>query len=155
MKFFYLVMLLLIGSSSILSVLGTRRRTSSNVVTPTPDSFPISGGGLAAINLKFHREDSEAKVCEDLVITSAGEAIYSDCGTSMNIRYTLNDAERTQLDSWIRSFQKINYDDTGQQGNVTIQLYLNGEGNQTASDVNTQQMINFVEALSTEIASRP
>ena len=155
MKFFYLVMLLLIASSSVLSVFGSRRRSSNNV-TPTPDSIPVSGGGLAAINLKFHREDSGANVCEDLVITSAGEAIYSDCGTGMNIRYTLNDTEHTQLDGWIQTFQQINYDNTGhQQNNVTIQLFLNGQGSQPASDVNIQQLIDFVEALSMKIASQP
>ena len=111
---------------------------------------------LAAINLKFHREDSGANVCEDLVITSAGEAIYSDCGTGTNIRYTLNDTEHTQLDGWIQTFQQINYDNTGhQQNNVTIQLFLNGQGSQPASDVNIQQLIDFVEALSMKIASQP
>jgi len=153
MKFFYLVMLLLIASSSVLSVLGASRRTSSNIVTSTPDSVPVDGGGMAAINLKFHREDSGTNVCEDLVITSAGDAIYSDCAASTNLRYTLNDIERAQLDGWIQSFERINYDNTSQQGNVTIQLFLNGQGNQSPNNTATQQLINFATALVAKIAA--
>lgn len=153
MKFFYLVMLLLIASSSVLSVLGARRLTSSNNITSTPNSMPVSGGGMAAINLKFHREDSGSNVCEDLVITSVGDAIYSDCGAGTNLRYTLNDIERVQLDGWIQSFKQINYDNTGQQSNVAIQLFLNGQGNQPPNDTATQQLINFATALVAKIAA--
>ena len=153
MKFFYLIMLLLIVSSSVLSVLGARRRTSSNNITSTPDSVSVGGGGMAAINLKFHREDIGANVCEDLVITSAGDAIYSDCAASTNLRYTLNDIERTQLDGWIQSFKQINYDNTDQQGNMTIQLFLNGQGNQPLNNTATQQLINFATALVAKIAA--
>jgi len=154
MKFFYLVMLLLIASSSVLSVLGSRRRASASSisVTSTPDNIPVSGG-MAAISLKFHREDSETKLCEDLVITSAGDAIYSDCNAGTNNRYRLNDTERTQLDGWLQSFKQINYDNAGQQGKMNIQLFLNGQGSQVASDTNIQQLIVFVEALSAKVAS--
>ena len=50
----------------------------------------------------------------------------------------------------------INYDKSNdtQTGNETIQLYLNGTGTKQATDTETQQIIDFAEALAKKVASQ-
>jgi hypothetical protein len=71
-------------------------------------------------------------------------------------QYVLSDTEQAQLQSWINQFQLVNYDHSGktQTGNMTVQLYLNGQGNQQASDAETQQLLDFATALAAKIASQ-
>lgn len=74
----------------------------------------------------------------------------------MEKQYALSDKERAKLQGWIKHFQPINYDhsDQIQTGDLTTQLYLNGQGNQPANDLATQQIIDFAESLATKIASQ-
>jgi hypothetical protein len=157
MKFFYIVMLFLMVSIGAIGILGSISNTSQNANTPAPQSIPVSGGGTSALVLIFHQENSSSGQCVDLTITFTGSAVYSDCSKDVNTRYTLSASEQTQLHGLINQFQPINYDHTDktQAGNVTNKLYLNGQGNQQAGNVNTQQIINFATALTTKIASQP
>ena len=158
MKFFYLIMLVLIISTSVISLAGANHRNASaqSAATPTPNNPPISGGGTSALVLVFHREDSSSGKCVDLTITFTGSAVYSDCSKGVNARYTLSASEQAQIHDWINQFQPINYDHTNktQAGNVTNKLYLNGQGSQQAGNTNTQQIIDFAMALATKIASQ-
>jgi hypothetical protein len=157
MKFFYLIMLVLIVSTSVISLAGANHRNANaqNAVTPTPNNLPISGG-TSALVLIFHREDSSSGQCVDLTITFAGSAVYADCSKAVNGRYTLSASEQAQLHGWIDQFQPINYDHTKktQAGNVTDKLYLNGQGSQQAGEGNTQQIIDFAMTLATKIAAQ-
>lgn len=75
----------------------------------------------------------------------------------MEKQYALSGSERVQLQSWIDTYNPVNYDhhDKTQTSDLTTQFYLNGRGKQQADNVETQQIINFATALATKIASSP
>jgi len=157
MKFFYALMLLLIAGSSVIRLAGARRQPTQAMDTPTPESAPTVSDIAPARILVLHEEDSKTRSCEDLTITAVGNAVYSDCGHGVEKQYVMNDTERIKLHNWIGQFETINYDhkDNVQTDAVTIQLYLNGNGDKQASDTETRQVINFAEALASKIASQP
>ena len=156
MKFFYALMLLLIASSSLIRIAGASRRNTQEKKTPTPQVLPAGGGSTAARVLVFHRESTGANLCEDLVITAAGNAIYSTCGNGAEKQSALSETERVQLQSWIEQFQTVNYDysDTAQADAITTHLFLNGQGSRQADDAETQQIIDFAAVMATKIASQ-
>ena len=157
MKFFYLLMLVLIASSSVISIAGARGRASHAAETPTAESNPASGVGTAARVFVFHRGGLGSGTCDDLTITAKGNAVYSNCGNGVERQYSLSETELAQLSSWIGQFRAVNYDHTDKTraGNVTTQLYLNGQGGQQAGEADTQKMIDFGITLAAEIASQP
>ena len=95
--------------------------------------------------------------CVDLVISATGNAVYSNCGNGGEKQYYLNNSELLQLQKWIKQYQPVNYDhtDNALAGIVTTQLYLNGQGNQQASNVDTQHIIEFAIAMAAKVAMRP
>jgi len=157
MKIFYVVMLLLIASSSLIRVAGASRHTPQSGAIPTPQVSPVGGNGTVARVFVFRKEDSGSGICEDLAIPATGDAVYSNCGNGVEKQYTLSDSERGRLQDWIGQFQPVNYDHTDKTrtGDVTTQLYLNGQGSRRAGDADTQHMIDFATALVAEIAVKP
>ena len=156
MRIFYVLMLVLMLSSSVIRIAGAGRH-SQGEATLTPQVSPASGGGTAARVFVFHREDSRNGTCADLVIPAAGSAIYSNCGAGVEKQYDLSDTERTQLENWIQQFQPVNFDqiDPSQAGNVTTQLYFNGQGSQAASNTDVQAMLQFADTLVVSIRTQP
>lgn len=114
------------------------------------------GGATAARVLVYHQEDTQKSLCEDLVITAAGVAIYSACGNGVEKQYSLSETERQQLQAWISKFQAVNYHpyDASQAGGRQVQLRLNGQGSQQATELEAQQMIDFAVALDAKIVSQ-
>jgi len=161
MKIFYVFMLLLLLSGSLARFAGARRgpsNTSKAAVTPLPQSTPINVGGTAARMLTFHLEDGNPGDCQDLTVPAAGSAVYSNCGSGLEKQSALSDSEQAQLQTWIKEFQPIHYDHTGptqQAGNETVQLYLNGQGSQQATALETQEILGFASSLAARIASQP
>jgi len=156
MKIFYIFMLLLLLSGSLIRFASASRNNSQSKGTPTSQIIP-GVGSTAARLLSFHREDSQAGTCRELVIPASGSAVYSDCGTGPEKQYDLSEAERTELQGWIEQFQPINYDhaDQTQPGGVSTQMFLNGRGSQPADAMETLQIINYADALAAKIASQP
>ncbi len=144
-----MVMLLLMVFSSFGRIATANHRSSTSVQIPARQPAPSSGTGTAARILVFHREDKGAGVCEDLVVTAAGDVVYSNCGGGEEKQYTLSETNRQQLQTWILKFQAVNFDHTApaQAGGTVTQLYLNGQGSKKATDFETQQMIDFAIAI--------
>jgi len=155
LRLFSVVMLLLMVLTSFGRIARANHPASPSGQAPTPQAVLASGGGTAARVLNFHREDRGARLCEDLVITAVGDAIYSTCGNGVEKQYSLSEIERAQVQTWIETFQAVNYDrkDTIQADGAQIQLYVDGQGSQLATDAETQQMIDFAAALVAKIAS--
>lgn len=139
MRFFYILILLLMIFSLFARVSAGRRATTGQV-----------SAGTAARVLVFHHKDES--LCEDLTITAAGNAVFSNCGNGIEKQYVLNSSERSQLQSWIDTYSPVNYD-PAQGGGSTTQLYLNGRGSQQASATEIQQMTDFVTKLAEKIGS--
>jgi hypothetical protein len=121
MRIFYVLMLVLMLSSSVIRIAGARHHPQP-AATSTLQVNPIAGGGTAATRIfVFREEDSGSGICEDLVIPATGSAVYSNCGNGVEKQYTLSDSERSQLQGWITQFQAVNYDHTdhSQAGDVT------------------------------------
>ena len=97
LRYFYILMLLLTILSLVLRVSGARRGVTGQLA-----------GGTTARVLVFHLEENTS--CEDLVLTAAGGAIYSNCGNSTEKQYALNDSERAQLQAWVTQYSVVNYD---------------------------------------------
>ncbi len=125
--------------------------------TPGRLSIPVGDEGAATHVLVFHLGDSGSGLCEDLTVTAAGNALYSSCDHSVKKRYVLNGTELSQLQGWIKQFQAVHYDHSGQtqSGTIMVQLYLNGQGSQQASDIEIQQLVDFAAALAAKTASQP
>jgi hypothetical protein len=155
MRIFYVLMLVLMLSSSVVRIAGARHHPQP-AATSTLQVNPIAGGGTATRIFVFRKEDSGSGICEDLVIPATGSAVYSNCGKSVEKQYTLSDSERGRLQGWIGQFETVNYDHTdhSQTGDVTTQLYLNGQGSQQAGDADIQSMIDFAKALATKTVSQ-
>jgi hypothetical protein len=155
MKYFYVLMLLLIASSSVIRIAGARHQSPQEIPTPTAESIPGVGGTVALV-LTFHREESGTGPCEDLSITAAEDVIYSNCRQGVSKRYALNDAERVQLKNLVETYKTIQYERSDKPGNssISVQLFLNGQGDRAASNAEIQQIIDFVNALDTKIASQ-
>lgn len=156
-KFIYLVMFLLIGSSGVIGIAGVRQPMVRSVAMPTAaDSIPVSEGGAAARVLVFHLGEKGLGLCENLIVTTAGNAVYSSCDNNMEKQYVLSGTERAQLQSWVKQLQAVDFDHSNktQTGSKMIQLYLNGQGNRQASDAETQQLLDFATALAAKIASQ-
>ena len=154
-KFFYLVVLLLIGSSGVIGIAGIRQPAATRGSAAA--SAPISSETDATHVLKFHLGESGSGLCEDLTVTAAGNAAYSSCDHSVKKQYALNGTELSQLQNWIKQFPPVHYDHSGQtqSGTIMVQLYLNGQGNQQASDMEIQQLVDFAAALAAKTASQP
>lgn len=158
-KVFYLIMLLLILSSSFIRISGANRRKTAASKTPTPTSAADTGGTIpgvgetAAISLSFHYEDSEASTCEDLTIASNWNVVYSDCTHGIYREYTLTSSEQTLLQDWLDYFQQVEYDHplVSQTGSTDTQLFLNGVGTHPADDAANQQIENFAKDLVSKI----
>jgi hypothetical protein len=142
LRFFYILMLLLTIFSLVLRVSGARQRTTAQ-----------ASGGTVANVLVFHLEERNS--CEDLVITAAGNAVFSNCGNSTEKQYALNSSERAQLQAWIDTYSAVKYDpnNPAQAGASKTQLYLNGRGSRQANEADIQQLIDFAETLASKIAS--
>ncbi len=144
MRFFYILMLLLMIFSLFLRASGAGRGIGAQ-----------AGGGTAARILVFHHNDEN--LCEDLVITSAENAVFSNCGNGIEKQYVLSNTERAQLQNWIGNYKAVNYDhsDPAQAGTSMTRLYLDGRGNHQASDEEIQQLTNFAANLAAKIVSSP
>ena len=143
MRYFYILMLLLTILSLVLRVSGARRGATGQLA-----------GGTTARLLVFHLEEHTS--CEDLVITAAGDAVYSNCGNGTEKQYALNSSEREQLQAWVQQFSPVNYDhDTpGQAGTSKTQLYLNGRGNRQASEADIEKLVEFAQTLASKVMSQ-
>jgi hypothetical protein len=139
LRFFYIMVLVIMIFSLFARVSGARR----------PGTGQVSSGAAARV-LVFHHKDE--RLCEDLTITAAGNAVFSNCGNGIEKQYVLNSSERSQLQGWIDLYSAVNYDPS-QGGSSTTQLYLNGRGNQQASDADLQQMTDFATQLAEKIGS--
>lgn len=139
MRFFYILILLLM-IFSLFARVTTGRRSTAGQVSP----------GTTARVLVFHHKD--ASLCEDLTITAAWDAIFSNCGNGIEKQYVLNSSERSQLQSWVATYNALSYD-PGQSSDSTTQLYLNGRGTQKATDAEVQQMTDFATQLAEKIGS--
>jgi hypothetical protein len=148
MRIFYVFMLVLMLSSSFIRIVGASRHQSA---TPVPQANPASDGETAARVFVFHQEDSKAGTCADLVTPAEGSAVYSDCGQGNEKQYDLSDAELAQLQDWISHFQPINIERSADS--ISTQLYLNGQGNQAASDTDIQSMLKFADTVIAKIIS--
>jgi hypothetical protein len=144
MRFVYVFMLVLTIFSLFLRVSGTGRGRAQGTSV-----------GTASRVLVFHSKDGS--VCEDLVITATGSAVFSDCGNGREKQYALNSSERAQLQNWIDQYSPVNYDhnDPAQAGRSTTQLYLNGRGKQQPGNAEIQQLTKFATNLATKIDSNP
>ena len=156
LRLFSVFMLLLLALSSfgrIATANHTRPRASQAF---SQETYPASRGTASAKVLVFHREDQSAGWCEDLVISAAGDAVYSNCGKGVEKQYTLSEPERQQLQTWIGKFRAVNYDQKGnnQAGGTRTQLYLNGQGSKAAAEADTRRMIDFAAAVDAEISSQ-
>lgn len=96
MRFFYILMLILAIFSLILRVSGGSRVRAGQISAET-----------AARALVFHVEGKDS--CEDLVITTAGGAVLSDCGNGMEKQYALTGSERGQMQAWVEQYGVVNY----------------------------------------------
>jgi hypothetical protein len=139
LRFFYILVLLIMIFSLFARVSGARRSSSGQV-----------NSGTAARVLVFHHKDES--LCEDLTITAAGNAVFSNCGNGIEKQYVLNSSERSQLQGWIDTYSAVNYTPS-QGGSSSTQLYLSGRGSQQASDANMQQMTDFATQLAEKIGS--
>ena len=142
MRYFYILMLLLTILSLVLRVSGARRGTAA----------PLAGGTTARV-LVFHLEEST--LCEDLVVTAAGDAVYSNCWNGTEKQYALNSSEREQLQAWVQQYSTVNYehDSPAQDSASKTQLYLNGSGSRQASEADIQKLVDFAETMSAKILS--
>jgi hypothetical protein len=156
LRLFSIIMLLLMALSSFGRIASANNRTPPGGQTPAQQS-PSSSGGTVALVLIFHQENKGAGLCEDLVITARGTAIYSTCENAVEKQYTLSETERQQLQTWIKNYQAVNYDlsAASQADGTVIRLYLNGQGSQKATNLEIQQTIDFAIALNTKITSQP
>lgn len=143
MRVFYILMLLMTVLSLVARIGGGRVAATAQ-----------AGGGNTGRVLVFHHEDGSS--CEDLTITAAGNAVFSNCGKGVEKQYTLDKAERTQLQTWLSAYSAVNYDPNGstQAGALKTQLYLNGTGGNQPNQTDIQQMIDFAEGLAARMASQ-
>ena len=143
-RFVYIFMLLLTIFSLFLRVSGAGRVATGG-----------ASGGTSARVLVFHHQDGS--LCEDLTVTAAGDAVFSNCGNGIEKRYVLNDTERAQLQNWIGKYSVVNFDHNNPTGTgtSTIQLYLNGQGSHQASIEGIQQLTTFATTLAAKTASSP
>lgn len=87
-------MLLLMALSSFGSIAVANHHASPGGQTPTQQTAFSSGGGTVALVLIFHQENKGAELCDDLVITATGVAIYSTCENAVEKQYTVSEIER-------------------------------------------------------------
>ena len=154
-KIFYLLMLILILTSSFVRISGSNRRKSASK-TPTPTSAPAGVGEMPALILSYHHADGGAKVCQDLTISSIGNAVYSNCLNNTNQQYSLSASEMSLLQGWMDYFQTIQYDHplVTKTGNMDTKLFLNGVGTTQADDAADQRIENFAQNLIDKIAAQ-
>lgn len=149
-------MLLLLALSSFGRIATANHTKPRGTPAVSQQPGPASGGATSARVLAFHREDKSAGWCEDLVISAAGDAVYSSCGKGIEKQYALSETERQQMQTWIQKFQAVNYGQTAnnQADGTSTQLYLNGQGSHAAAETDTQRMIDFAAALDAKISSQ-
>lgn len=154
-KVFYLIMLLLILTSSFVRISGSNRRKST-ASTPTPTSATAGVGEMPALILSYHHEDAGAHICEDLTISSVGNAVYSDCLNGTNKQYALSSSEMSLLQGWEGYFQTVQYDHplVTKTGKVDTQLFMKGTGSNQADDTADQRIEDFAQGLVDKISAQ-
>lgn len=143
MRAFYVLLLLMTVLSLVARIGGGRAAATARA----------SGGNTARV-LVFHHQDSS--LCEDLTITAAGNAVFSNCGKGVEKQYTLDKSERTQLQTWLSAYSAVNYGPNGSAptGASSTQLYLNGTGARQPNQTDIQQMIDFAGRLAARMATQ-
>lgn len=156
LRVFSVFMLLLMGLSGVGRIATANHKKSDEEKATSHQPNPANTGISSARVLVFHREDMAAGWCEDLVISAAGDAVYSSCGKGVEKQYALSETERQQLQAWIDKFRAVNYDQTAnnQADDTSTKLYLNGQGSHTAAEADTQRMIDYATTLDAKIASQ-
>ena len=154
-KIFYFLMLLLILTSSFVRIIGNNRRRKAAAGQPTAAETASVNFSNSARLLVYHREDSELGTCEDLVITTSGSAVYTDCASGEEKQYALSDSERTLVTDWIDYFQQVDVSINPTDGGTeSAELVINGQGSHEVGDGTTRQVKIFADDLIDKITTQ-
>ena len=104
--------------------------------------------GLA---LAWHRDGGIAGFCDDLLVYNYGAALATDCKLNpLNTRtLQLDSSQLEQLYAWLDVLQPIQdyQTDPAVADAMTVELLLNGNGNQAAANTDRQAIIDFAMTL--------
>lgn len=104
--------------------------------------------GLA---LAWHRDGGIAGFCDDLLVYNYGRVMATNCKLSPLTSHTLqlDSAQLEQLYAWLDALQPIKdyQTDPAVADAMTVELLLNGNGNQAAANSDRQAIIDFAMTL--------
>ena len=101
--------------------------------------------------LAWHRDGGIAGFCDDLLVYSYGAALATDCKFNplKTHQLQLDSSQLEQLYAWLDAFQPIQdyQTDPAVADAMTVELLLNGNGNQAAANTDRQAIMDFAMTL--------
>jgi len=103
--------------------------------------------------LKWSREGGFAGFCDELTISTSGEARASSCRAGAGGTRALSPEDRKKLDGWRDAFANVAWSssDAGAADGMTIKLTLAGRGRVQPTTEQRQQILDWVQKLFGEL----
>lgn len=124
--------------------------------TPTPTTAPApTTVPTSAVALTWHREGELAEFCDDLTISTTGEATARSCRgeqPAAPVSFTLDAGQMAKLTAWLTSFQPFQYTwrEPAQADGMTVEVNFTGTGAQTAMEPDQALIVDFAQNLYNE-----
>jgi hypothetical protein len=106
----------------------------------------------AAVVLSWNRDGGFAGFCDDLKVTTTGDATASTCRTAGSSSRKLPAADLTRLNEWRRTFGAVSVTsgDSGSADAMTLKLTLAGTGQEQPSAAQRQEMLEWAQRVYNE-----
>lgn len=107
--------------------------------------------------MQFHRQGGISGLCDDVTLHTDGIIEYHTCGQPAHMA-TLTRSEQTDLAGWVGKLQGFTFkleDNPGGPDNLVRELRFTGQGAVPATDEQKQNMLDWLEAIYSELAQQP
>lgn len=107
--------------------------------------------------MQFHRQGGIAGLCDDVILHADGIIEYHPCGQPAHTA-TLTQSEQADLADWISKLRGFTFeleDNPGGPDNLVRELQFTGQGSAPATDEQKQKMLDWLEAIYSELAQQP
>ncbi len=119
-----------------------------------PKPSPTATTKISVLN--WERTGGLAGFCDKVIVYESGSADVINCKGDKKTRIQLTDAQREQLDHWLKTYKVIDFEqkDPAVADAMSISLFLASGGTQEADEETIQLILQFASELTAQ-ASTP
>ena len=105
--------------------------------------------------LIWERTGGFAGFCDKVIVYESGSADVINCKGDKKTRVQLTDAQREQLDTWLKTYKVIDFEqkDPAVADAMSISLFLASGGTQEADEETIQLILQFASELAAQAST--